>query len=171
MKTVDLGLPSGTLWTSCNVGAKSVEDYGKYFTFEEASKLSNKEYSVPTIEQIKELMRYCIHEYINVNGTNGILITGSNGNNIFFPAAGCRGSSSGVLRSVGSDGYCWSATPDSVNSGYGLYFNSSDWCWFNYFRTCGLSVRLVKNSKSDLIFEKAKLLHDIIEDIFPQLKK
>ena len=28
---VDLGLPSGTLWATCNVGAKKPEDYGDYF--------------------------------------------------------------------------------------------------------------------------------------------
>ena len=28
---VDLGLPSGTLWATCNVGATSPEDYGDYF--------------------------------------------------------------------------------------------------------------------------------------------
>ena len=28
---VDLGLPSGTLWATCNVGASSPEEYGDYF--------------------------------------------------------------------------------------------------------------------------------------------
>ena len=28
---VDLGLPSGTLWATCNVGAKKTEEYGDYF--------------------------------------------------------------------------------------------------------------------------------------------
>lgn len=28
---VDLGLPSGLLWATCNVGAESPEDYGDYF--------------------------------------------------------------------------------------------------------------------------------------------
>ena len=28
---VDLGLPSGTLWATCNVGASNPSDYGKYF--------------------------------------------------------------------------------------------------------------------------------------------
>ena len=28
---VDLGLPSGTLWATCNVGAKNPSDYGLYF--------------------------------------------------------------------------------------------------------------------------------------------
>ena len=28
---VDLGLPSGTLWATCNMGAGSPEDYGGYY--------------------------------------------------------------------------------------------------------------------------------------------
>ncbi len=32
---VDLGLPSGTLWATCNVGASSSEDYGYYFAWGE----------------------------------------------------------------------------------------------------------------------------------------
>lgn len=32
---VDLGLPSGTLWATCNVGASTPEEYGKYFAWGE----------------------------------------------------------------------------------------------------------------------------------------
>lgn len=34
---VDLGLPSGTLWAICNVGATSPEDYGNYYAWGETS--------------------------------------------------------------------------------------------------------------------------------------
>ena len=34
---VDLGLPSGTLWVTCNVGASSPEGYGDYFAWGETS--------------------------------------------------------------------------------------------------------------------------------------
>ncbi|MBR1788796.1 MAG: Ig-like domain-containing protein, partial [Bacteroidaceae bacterium] len=34
---VDLGLPSGTLWATCNIGASSPEDYGDYFAWGETS--------------------------------------------------------------------------------------------------------------------------------------
>ena len=32
---VDLGLPSGTLWATCNIGATSPEEYGNYFAWGE----------------------------------------------------------------------------------------------------------------------------------------
>ena len=35
---VDLGLPSGTLWATCNVGANKPEDYGDYFAWGETKK-------------------------------------------------------------------------------------------------------------------------------------
>ena len=34
---VDLGLPSGLLWATCNVGANAPEDYGDYFAWGETS--------------------------------------------------------------------------------------------------------------------------------------
>ena len=34
---VDLGLPSGTLWATCNIGANRPEDYGDYFAWGEIS--------------------------------------------------------------------------------------------------------------------------------------
>lgn len=34
---VDLGLPSGTLWATCNVGANKPEDYGDYFAWGETT--------------------------------------------------------------------------------------------------------------------------------------
>ena len=34
---VDLGLPSGTLWATCNVGASEPEDYGNYYAWGETT--------------------------------------------------------------------------------------------------------------------------------------
>jgi len=38
---VDLGLPSGTLWATCNLGADSPEDYGYYFAWGETEPKDN----------------------------------------------------------------------------------------------------------------------------------
>jgi len=37
MEYVDLGLPSGTLWATCNVGANRPEEYGDYFAWGETA--------------------------------------------------------------------------------------------------------------------------------------
>ena len=40
---VDLGLPSGTLWATTNIGATSPEDYGDYFAWGETTTKSDWE--------------------------------------------------------------------------------------------------------------------------------
>ena len=40
---VDLGLPSGTLWATCNIGAENKEDYGLYFAWGETKGYANGE--------------------------------------------------------------------------------------------------------------------------------
>lgn len=42
---VDLGLPSGTLWATCNVGASKPEDYGDYFAWGETQPKSTYNWS------------------------------------------------------------------------------------------------------------------------------
>lgn len=43
--TVDLGLPSGTLWADRNIGATSPEDYGDYYAWGETTTKSNYDWS------------------------------------------------------------------------------------------------------------------------------
>lgn len=42
---VDLGLPSGLLWATCNVGASKPEDYGDYFAWGETTTKSTYDWS------------------------------------------------------------------------------------------------------------------------------
>lgn len=49
---VDLGLPSGTLWATCNVGANSPEEYGDYFAWGETK--PKEEYSWSTYKWMNE---------------------------------------------------------------------------------------------------------------------
>ena len=47
---VDLGLPSGTLWATCNVGATSPEQAGLYFAFGETEGVKiSKEMNLPSV--------------------------------------------------------------------------------------------------------------------------
>lgn len=43
---VDLGLPSGTLWATMNVGAEKPEDYGDYFAWGETETKENYSWSI-----------------------------------------------------------------------------------------------------------------------------
>jgi len=69
--------------------------------------------------------------------------TGITGDALWFPAAGCRSSSSGSLSYVGSRGYYWSATPLSAKNGRNLYFLTSSWKWDYFPRANGYPVRPV----------------------------
>ena len=58
---VDLGLPNGTLWATCNIGADSPEEFGDYFAWGETKPKS--EYSWNTYKyannDILHLTKYC----------------------------------------------------------------------------------------------------------------
>ncbi len=170
---VDLGLPSGLKWATCNVGANSPGEYGDYFAWgeieskscytEDNSKTYEKEiadisgnpkfdvaaskwggtWRMPTVKEIKELIDRCIWTWTSKEGNYGYEVTGPNGNSIFLPAVGYRYESS--LYDAGSSGYYWSSTPRKSDSSYSyvLLFYSSSHRRGNYYRYYGQSVRPV----------------------------
>jgi hypothetical protein len=194
---VDLGLPSGTLWATCNVGASNPEDYGDYFAWGETSP---KEYyfwstykwcngsettmtkyctdsgygyngftdgkteldpeddaayvnwgpswRMPTKEQQDELREKCTCMWTTLNGVNGRLVYGPNGNTLFLPAAGQRLDYS--PNSVGSSGLYWSHTLSSKYpyTAYMLSFYSGDWGSGYGHRRVGRPVRAVRASQN-----------------------
>ena len=67
---VDLGLPSGTLWATCNVGASKPEEYGDFFAWGETSPKSGYDWS--TYKYCKgtqeTLTKYCLDSSCGYNG-------------------------------------------------------------------------------------------------------
>lgn len=83
---IDLGLPSGTLWSCCNVGARGPEDFGTYYQsgnpgngspafkgddntyefsgtkFDPATVEWGVEWATPSSDQMDELIKYCAHK-------------------------------------------------------------------------------------------------------------
>lgn len=116
---VDLGLPSGIKWATCNVGANYEYEIGNYYSWGEcntkelydpkhgdtlglnlddisgntkydvARKIWGGSWRVPTMAEIKELIQHCTYERVQRNGRVGCLFTGKNGNQIFLPACNC----------------------------------------------------------------------------------
>lgn len=104
---VDLGLPSGTMWAKCNVGAATPEDRGDFYAYGEIYPNTNYSTStytgeqgdflpaeadvasvfwgggwhIPTIEEMDELRFYCLWEWNDF----GYIVTGPNGCSIFLP--------------------------------------------------------------------------------------
>lgn len=173
---VDLGLPSGTLWATCNIGASTPFEYGDYFawgetepkddyswsTYKHCMGLDNtitkycaesdygyngftdeltellpeddaatvnwgSSWQIPSLDQWQELTNnnYTTTIWPTQNGMSGYMILSkSNANFIFLPAAGRRKDTS--LNRVGEYGYYWSRLLDSYSpSAHDLYFYSS----------------------------------------------
>lgn len=165
---VDLGLPSGLKWASCNVGASSIDEYGDYYAFGEIdvknsytkynTKLNIKPASevfdvakiklggnwrLPTLEEYMELINKCKWAFITQNGKKGYIVYGPNGNSIFLPAAGYRHGSS--LYYAGEFGLYWSNTRDESSElcAYALGFDSSSCFVDSNYHYYGLTVRPV----------------------------
>ena len=141
---VDLGLPSGLKWATCNVGATTPEGYGFYYAWGETTTKTSYDQSnsvtygqqmsdisgnatydaaradwgstwrMPTIAEMQELRGNCTWTWTSQNGVNGMRVTGPNGNSIFLPAAGYYYGSSRYI--VGEDGLYWSSTPDASST-------------------------------------------------------
>ena len=59
---VNLGLPSGTLWATCNVGANSPEEYGDYFAWGETQPKSDYDESNYKFRISSVLTKYCFSD-------------------------------------------------------------------------------------------------------------
>ena len=165
---VDLGLPSGTKWATMNVGASSETDYGNYYQYgkgaaqyaatsgdsnyggtedplaasaDTAVQVWGGQWHMPTREQMQELTANTTYEWTTINGVNGGKFTATNGNYVFFPAAG--GWSSGSQSFVGDDGYYWGSSPFDSDSAYVLGFGNGIEVVDSCSREVGCSVRPV----------------------------
>jgi len=67
---VDLGLPSGTLWATCNVGASKPEEYGDYFAWGETTPKSTYDWSTYKWCNGSEttMTKYCTRSEYGYNG-------------------------------------------------------------------------------------------------------
>ena len=171
---VDLGL--SVKWAACNIGAKKPEDYGYYFAWGETetkesydsdNSVTNKkpvedfsgnpEYDaasaqwggaarMPTLAEFQELLDGCTWELSTQNGVSGMLVTGSNGNSIFLPAAG--GYTGTSLDLAGQIGFYWSSTPFEENDDraylLNIYFFGDHTTFWGY-RKLGYSIRPVSD--------------------------
>ena len=137
---VDLGLPSGTLWK--NINEKNPNDENGFYTYDEAYLEFGK--SLPTLEQMKELMNECTWNWIK----NGYQIVGLNGNSIFLPAEGIRQNNVVEVPGLYGDYWIWTAKEgvQPIPDPRDLRFDSTQVHihWISKNSPTGLSVRLVQ---------------------------
>ncbi|MBO7133570.1 MAG: hypothetical protein J6W06_05400 [Bacteroidales bacterium] len=166
---VDLGLPSGTKWATCNVGATSPKEYGDYFAWGEtkpkntyteetymyfsdpATLPSSADaatanwgagWRMPTKVEWEELKSKCKWTWMS----NGYKVVGPNGNGVFLPAAGIHPGRELTYTAIIGNYWSSSLYADNSGSACSLYFYSGIYDMFNYNRYYGLSVRPVCNS-------------------------
>jgi uncharacterized protein (TIGR02145 family) len=74
---VDLGLPSGTLWATCNLGANLPEEYGDYFAWGETQPKDNFSWTnyQYCMGSFNTLTKYCNNPDIGYNGFTDDLTT------------------------------------------------------------------------------------------------
>ena len=100
---------------------------------------------MPTVAEWTELREKCTWTWTTQNGVRGRLVTGSNGNSIFLPAAGYWDDT--YRRGDGSYAYYWSSSLDTgyPNSAWYVFFDSGSVSRHSNYngRCCGFSVRPV----------------------------
>ena len=98
---------------------------------------------MPTDEEWKELRNNCAWTWTTLNGINCYKVTGTNGNFIFLPAAGCRNNDGSY--DTDEYGYYWSSSlgTDEPCKACFVYFYSDDVYRGNTYRFFGRSVRPV----------------------------
>lgn len=122
---VDLGLPSGTLWSKANEKGK--------LTFDDA--LQKYELRVPSKGQWKELIDNCTWTWEG----NGYTIKGTNGNSLFLPAP--------EKNRNGNHASYWSSSTFTVNYSYCLSINSDEVHIYDGYPSWEKYVRLVCDSR------------------------
>ena len=129
---VDLGLPSGTLWATCNIGASNPGGLGFYFEWGATSPSNyvyknKKTYNVPYLDpahdaantnwggawriptkrEFDELIDYCTWVAEKCSNVMGYKVVGPNQNSIFIPLASYYGIYDRKPRSVNEDASYW----------------------------------------------------------------
>ena len=167
---VDLGL--SVKWATCNVGASSPGDYGRYYAWGETITKSdyssststtdgkqmsniagNSTYDVarrewggtwclPTKAEFQELLDNCTWTWTTQNGHNGYKVTSKKNGNSIFLPAAGKRLDASSNRQ-GREGYYWSATSPNAGGAFNLYIRDGYRDTFWKRRLEGYSVRPV----------------------------
>jgi serine/threonine protein kinase len=170
---IDLGLPSGTKWACCNLGASTPEQSGNYYRWGETNpfkegdtdaaypyknvdignNIAGTKYDAATanwgaswrMPTENQMKELMDNCTYKWTTLNGVEGAKVTGRNggKLFFPASGPRISDGSLSNVGSNGYYWSASAFSSNYGYSLYFDSGSWDRYGNPRAYGFPVRAV----------------------------
>lgn len=134
---VDLGLPSGTLWTAVNFEGKGslIAFPTSYLSYYEENYYSDDfgEFRMPTYEDAKELYENCTYKQVNIISDNCARITSNvNGNVIYIPFGGYK-NSGGYRYYAGLRGYIWLNTQTDDGFWRQIYFSDESKIGYTYY--------------------------------------
>ena len=133
-------------YTHCDGSEETCHDIGDDIAgtqYDVAHEKWGGSWTMPSLDQIKELIDNCTQTWTTQNDVNGILVTGPNNATIFLPAAGCRRND--VLNGENYYGYYWTSSLYSDDEYHACHFRflPDVWGWYRYYRYGGRSVRAV----------------------------
>ena len=171
---VDLGLPSGTKWATYNVGTTKVHGVGTRVAWgEKASKklyspttcplfdvelpnytgmaqydLATDQWGegwyTPTKEQWDELIKYCVWEYVMINGVYGVLFTSKKTHHyIFLPSTGITDDGTYKVKYTTYNLGYWSSTSQGSRAAYSYMANYEQGYMASPYKYNGYCVRAV----------------------------
>lgn len=169
-EVVDLGLPSGLLWATYNVGATKEEEYGNYYQWgagaetyknadqyhtggtdpsytmpssaDTARQVMGSGWRMPTYNELLELIQCTIYEFTYIDNVGGMKFTNKYNLNayVFFPSGGNY--YYGSYNSNNQNGFIWSSTPaNGLNQAFALIIQRNSRTATYYYRSYGFSVR------------------------------
>ncbi len=151
-ENVALGVTiDGVTWATRNVGepgefAASPEDYGNYYTLEQAPTVCPSGWRLPMQVELESLLWSKTCGWTRQNGVGG-LQSGSGDNVVFLPAAGRLDET--IMTASGELGYYW-MTPSAPNSKYMMFSSTNSFAESN-FQESALTVRCVRVDDNQII--------------------
>ncbi len=146
-EAIDLDLPSGLLWASCNIGATKPEQIGTYYSWgttspydiydtylitynvlplskDAANATWGGAWRMPTKNEYQELIDNCTWTSTTKNSASGFEAKSKkNGRSIFFPATGCYFGNRGFDSST--TGHYWASTNIDKTIAYFCYMSDN----------------------------------------------
>lgn len=150
-EVVNLELPSGKLWETCNLGAETETEVGYYYQGTSAAQY-NYSYGgksfVPSTYEIQELIDNTTHSVVTINGVTCIKLVSIQNPNAYMivPFSGYKLMANGNIYSLDTRCYFWSSIPASASGGNYLHCfqgSSTNYVSVSYVdeKTLGLPIR------------------------------
>ena len=147
---VDLGLPSGTLWATCNVGANTPEGYGDYFAWGETQPKTTYNWSTYRYcngdYDYDQLTKYCNNSSYGYNGFTDnltVLQTNDDAATANWGSGWCMPTRAQWEELYQNTSNTWTARNDVIgrlftaSNGHTLFLPAAGYRWYDELRYAG----------------------------------